>query len=93
MVHSLEPNPNPDQVWFGSRVVILARKRWEYWDYLRHHRLHEPSDYVNFCDCREAMLAKKRREYRDYLPQFYDVAPSERTEDETSALRQVLYNT
>ena len=35
------------------------------------------------------MLARKRREYRDYLPQFYDVAPSERTEDETTALRQV----
>ncbi len=38
---------------------------------------------------REAMLARKRREYRDYLPQFYDVAPSERTEEEANALRQV----
>jgi len=41
-------------------------------------------------DRREAMLARKRREYRDYLPQFYDIAPSERTEDETNALRQVV---
>lgn len=39
--------------------------------------------------CREAMLARKRREYRDYLPQFYDVSPADRTEDETNALRQV----
>lgn len=35
------------------------------------------------------MLARKRREYRDYLPQFYDIPPAERTEDETHALRQV----
>lgn len=34
------------------------------------------------------MLARKRREYRDYLPQFYDISPAERTEDETNALRQ-----
>ena len=38
---------------------------------------------------REAMLARKRREYRDYLPQFYDIPPAERTEDEANALRQV----
>lgn len=41
-------------------------------------------------DRREAMLARKRREYRDYLPQFYDVSPADRTEDETNALRQVV---
>lgn len=41
-------------------------------------------------DRRESMLARKRREYRDYLPQFYDIAPSERSEDETNALRQVV---
>ena len=35
------------------------------------------------------MLARKRREYRDYLPQFYDIPPAERTEDEANALRQV----
>lgn len=38
---------------------------------------------------RESMLARKRREYRDYLPQFYDISPAERTEDEQNALRQV----
>lgn len=41
-------------------------------------------------DRRESMLSRKRREYRDYLPQFYDIAPSERSEDETNALRQVV---
>jgi hypothetical protein len=39
------------------------------------------------------MLARKRREYRDYLPQFYDIPPAERTEDETNALRQVRQKT
>ena len=36
-----------------------------------------------------AVLARKRREYADMVPEFYDIANSERTEDEVGALRQV----
>mmetsp|Transcript_12651 Transcript_12651/g.27372 ORF Transcript_12651/g.27372 Transcript_12651/m.27372 type:complete len:433 (+) Transcript_12651:156-1454(+) len=35
-------------------------------------------------------LARKRLEYQEMVPQFYDVANSERTEEELAALRQVI---
>ncbi|KAK9804775.1 hypothetical protein WJX72_004752 [[Myrmecia] bisecta] len=38
---------------------------------------------------REQILQRKRREYRDMVPEFYDIANSERSEDELGALRQV----
>jgi hypothetical protein len=34
-------------------------------------------------------LARKRREYAEMVPEFYDIANSERSEDEIGALRQV----
>ena len=35
------------------------------------------------------MLLRKRREYAEMVPEFYDIANSERSEDEIGALRQV----
>ena len=39
--------------------------------------------------CREQVLARKRQEYRDMVPEYYDIASSERSEDDLGALRQV----
>ncbi|MEW5308810.1 MAG: hypothetical protein WDW38_000741 [Sanguina aurantia] len=35
-------------------------------------------------------LARRRREYTEMVPEYYDIENSERTEDELSALRQVI---
>lgn len=39
--------------------------------------------------CREQVLARKRQEYADQVREHFDIHPSERSEDEASALRQV----
>ncbi|KAK9818762.1 hypothetical protein WJX74_011120 [Apatococcus lobatus] len=39
---------------------------------------------------REQTLERKRSEYRDLVPQYFDIANSERSEEELTALNQVL---
>jgi len=40
---------------------------------------------------RDQILERKRREYRDLVPEYYDIEAAERSEDDNSALRQVLH--
>lgn len=39
--------------------------------------------------CREQILARKRQEYADQVREHYNISPSERSEDDDCALRQV----
>ncbi len=38
---------------------------------------------------REQILERKRQEYRDLVPEYFDIANSERSEEDLTALNQV----